>query len=295
MPEFDYGFVGLGAMGSAMAGALADTGLRVAGVDPDPSSRKRAEGWFVTAGEDLGRILEQCHTVVVSLPTEKALRAVYREIEQTPSKSGQLVIETSTVAPVRARELAAISGVSGRRHIEAGLIGLPHDARAGSLYHFVGGSDQDVAAASEFLNRTSRAYAHLGGVGSGAVAKVLNNAIGNATMLVFSEAIAVGDALGLDPEVFVNAVVEADGAGMSKVFARHAHWATGRSERQPPTPINRKDMAAYASMANVTGAVCPVLGAASRVMADMSDTDGLVQTHADRVRNSSRKTERSWS
>ncbi|WP_305985923.1 NAD(P)-dependent oxidoreductase [Roseibium sp. MMSF_3544] len=294
MAGFDYGFVGLGAMGSGMAGAMADTGLRIAGVDPDPGARSRAESWGVTTGDDLAWLLEDCHSVVMSLPSESALDTVYREIEVTPSKGDQLVVETSTVSPARARDLAAISRTSGRRHIEAGLIGLPQDARAGALYHFVGGQDRDVAAAAEFLSRTGRAYAHLGDVGSAAVAKVLNNAIGNATMLAYSEAIAVGEILGMDPAVFVTAVKVADGSGMSKVFARHAHWATGGSKRQPPTPINRKDMAAYAAMAREAGSLSPVLGAASRVLAEMSDTDGLVQTHADQVRDSARTTERSW-
>ena len=279
-----FGVVGLGAMGGGMARALVDAGRSVLGVDPDPRACEASRSFDVDIVNDVDDLLDLADMIVICLATGTALTDIYCRIGAKTAGRPQMMIETSTVSPDRARMLSTISRASGRQHVEALLVGLSEDAAAGRLYHFVGGDEADVARARPFLDATGRAYVHLGPIGSGATAKVLNNAIGNATMLAFTEAIVTGEAAGLDPDAFIRAVTEAGGAGMSVVFERHAHWAVG-AEQQPPTPINRKDMSELARMLEGQTLSYPLLSEAINVFARLPETPGLVQAHAQRLRS----------
>ena len=279
-----YGVVGLGAMGGGMAKALVDAKLSVCGVDPDPAARERARAAGVHTGLDLPELLGRSDFVVVCLATPSALNEVYDTIAGVPAVGQSMVIETSTMAPDRAQAFADISRASGRRHLEACLIGIARDAAAGRLYHFVGGQAADLDAAKGFLEATGRGHAHLGDIGSGAAAKVLNNAIGNATMLAFTEAIVAGETIGLDARAFVRAVSEAGGAGMSVVFDRHARWTTS-DEIQPPNPINQKDMLEWGRMIGDASDHFAVLAEALQRFQSLPNDQGPVGAYADALRS----------
>ncbi len=274
-----FGVIGLGAMGGGMARALIAAGYPVLGVDPDENARQSALNAGVRADCALVELLADADVIPICLPSEAALLDVYGAIADHPAPKPQTIIETSTIAPDRAKAFAEISRGSGRRHLEACLIGLPKDAAAGQLYHFVGGDPDVVTAAGAFLDATGRGFAHLGDVGCGASAKVLNNAIGNITMLAFTEAIVASQRLGLDPAAFVRSVAEASGAGMSVVFERHARWAVS-SDNQPPTPINHKDMHELGRMLGGNDIAFSMMGEATRIVGDLPGNRGLVQAYA---------------
>lgn len=284
MAQFDFGVIGLGGMGGGMAASLARAGLRVCGVDPAQNAREQAAAKGVTICTDLTTLLTSAEIVVISLAGMAAQDSVYRSMSEMPPETTQMIIETSTVAPQKAVALAEISAASGRRHLEAALIGLPQDAQAASLFQFVGGSAEDVAQAAPFLTATGRAFTHLGAVGSAATVKVLNNAIGNATMLAFTEAIVAAETLGVDPAAFVTAVTKAGGAGLSVVFERHAARALAGSAPQPPTPINRKDMEELRRMLAPHLVGFNLFEAAISIAMRLPEDPGMVRARADALR-----------
>ena len=274
-----FGMVGLGAMGGGMARSLVAAGHQVSGIDPDASACERAAAAGVQIHTELSALLSESGFVVICLTSTSALREVYQMIADTPAKRPAMIVETSTIAPDRAQSFADISRASGRRQLEACLIGIARDAEAGQLYHFVGGKAEDLENAKEFLDATGRGHAHLGDIGSGAAAKVLNNAIGNATMLAFTEAIVAGESIGLDAAKFIRAISEAAGAGKSVVFDRHAHWITSGSN-QPANPINQKDMLEWGRMVGEESSNFPMLAEALRRFRDLPKTPGSVQSYA---------------
>lgn len=276
--------VGLGAMGGGMARSLVAAGHKVSGVDPDTAACERAEAVGVQIHTELSTLLAESGFVVICLASPSALGEVYEMIANTAPERQAMVIETSTIAPDRAQTFADISRASGRRHLEACLIGLARDAEAGQLYHFLGGKAEDLKEAKDFLGATGRGYAYLGDFGAGAAAKVLNNAIGNATMLAFTEAVVAGETIGLDPVEFIRAVSEAAGAGKSVVFDRHAHWIKSDSI-QPPNPINRKDMLEWGRMVGEESGNFPILAEALRRFTDFPKTPGFIQSYAGMLRS----------
>ena len=277
-----FGIAGLGAMGGGMAEALLRAGHEVWGYDPDPEAQARARSAGVATQNTLKRVLEDVEVLVICVATLAALEETYDQLLASDAATPGLVIETSTIAPERARHWAAKVRGAGRVHVEAAMIGLPPDAAAGNLFLLVGGAEADVDRAHPYLDAASRGFVHLGDTGSGAVAKVLNNAIGGATMLVFTEAILTAKRAGLDPQAFIRAVIDANGAGNSVVFKRHAHWVTSETP-QPPTPLNVKDMAEMAVMLGALGGRSPMMEAAIASFDTLPTEVGLVQGYARRL------------
>lgn len=278
-----YGLVGMGAMGGGMAASLVRAGRAVSGYDPDERAQSQARSAGVDVRSSLAAVMEDAGTLIICLSTLSALDATYDQIISSAPARPTSIVETSTIAPERARALAERVRGTGRAYVEACMVGLPKDAAAGNLYHFVGSAPEDMDRVLPFLTATGRGYVHLGDVGSGAVAKVLNNAIGGATMLIFTEAILAAGRAGLDTGAFARAVIDANGAGNSVVFTRHAHWATG-GPPQPPTPLNTKDMGETAALLRTLGGQYPLMSGAVAEFADLPDDVGLVQGYARRLR-----------
>src|SRR5215831_5781107 len=92
------GVIGLGIMGSAMAGALINAGYRVVGSDVKAAARqrlKRAGGHSLASS---AAVVREADIVITSLPSVAALDAVVAEIAaQGKPKGKKILIETSTL------------------------------------------------------------------------------------------------------------------------------------------------------------------------------------------------------
>ena len=109
--------IGIGIMGSAMAGHLAKAGVRVNGVDVDMTARKRMARLLESVEASVSNALVGCKIAITSLPSVGALDAVVEQIiamgKQCPK--GLVVMETSTLPltnKLQARDQLAAVGVT---------------------------------------------------------------------------------------------------------------------------------------------------------------------------------------
>src|SRR5690606_32411879 len=116
----------------------------------------------------------------------------------------ELVIETSTVTPGDAQACAAICGSAGVRFVEAAIAGGTAGMAAGTNLFLVGGSDEDVELARPTIEAMAGSVQHLGPVGTGMAAKVVNNAVMHAVMVVLIEASAMAVRAGLPMQTVVD-------------------------------------------------------------------------------------------
>jgi 3-hydroxyisobutyrate dehydrogenase len=79
----------------------------------------------------------------------------------------------------------------------------------------VGGSDEAFAKAKPIIEPMAKAVIHAGGPGAGQAAKICNNLILGATMVVTCEAFVLAQKLGLDPQVFFDISSQASGQSWS--------------------------------------------------------------------------------
>lgn len=121
------GMIGLGIMGSAMAGNLLAAGFRVVGCDIVPAARKALARQGGVAVASAGAVARRADVAITSLPSVAALDAVAADLAGA-ARRGLVVVETSTL-PVEAKERAP--DARARRGDAARLPTLGH-RRAGA-------------------------------------------------------------------------------------------------------------------------------------------------------------------
>lgn len=123
----------------------------------------------------------------------------------------ELIIETSTVTPKVAQDLYALCQARGVSFVDAAIAGGVAGMAAGKTTFLVGGSEADVAKAYPILDAMSETIMPLGPVGTGMGAKVVNNAIMHALMVVLIEAGAMASKLGIPMQTLVDILHREEG------------------------------------------------------------------------------------
>lgn len=214
-PRQTIGFIGLGNMGGPMAGNVLKAGFRVVVNDLNRSAAEElvAEGavWADTPRDLAGA----SDVVLISLPGPEQIRTVFYGDDGILAGAcpGTRVVDVSTSTPECVRELAAAGAERGVTVVDAPLSGGVRGARKGTLTIMVGGEPADVAACLPILDVVGEYVVHVGPLGSGHVAKLVNNFMGISNALASMEAVALGAAAGVDPEKLLEVVDH--GTGMS--------------------------------------------------------------------------------
>jgi 3-hydroxyisobutyrate dehydrogenase len=208
------GFIGLGAMGSAMAANLARSGVAVRGFDISASCRDKARASGVEVVAAAPDALEGADLVVTMLPAGKEVLSVWSELLPRAGKE-TLFIDCSTIDIESARKMHQAALSHGLRSLEAPVSGGVAGAAAGALTFMCGGAIEAFEAAGPVLEKMGRKALHCGGPGLGQAAKLCNNMILGATMIVTCEAFVLGEKLGLSHRALFDAVSSSSGQSWS--------------------------------------------------------------------------------
>jgi 3-hydroxyisobutyrate dehydrogenase len=203
------GFIGLGNMGGPMAANLAKAGHAVTGYD---TADVAIEG--VTMAPSAAEVTKGAQVVITMLPNGRILRAVAGEVIPAMDK-GAVLLDCSTVDVDSARAVAAQALEAGLSALDAPVSGGVGGATAGTLTFMVGGDEAGFRTASELFDIMGQKAVHCGPAGNGQSAKICNNMILGATMIVTCEAFALADKLGLDRQAMFDVVSTSSGSSWS--------------------------------------------------------------------------------
>lgn len=202
-------FLGLGVMGYPMAGHLARHGHAVRVYNRNAT---RAEAWVTGHGGSAHRtpaIAAQGATVVfccvgndddlrqVCLGDEGAFRGM---------AAGSLFVDHTTTSAQVARELATIAAQNGLGFIDAPVSGGQAGAENGQLTVMIGGEEAAVKRAAPLIDCYARMLARLGAVGSGQLAKMVNQICIAGTVQGLAEALHFAARAGLDARAVVDVI-----------------------------------------------------------------------------------------
>ncbi len=194
--------IGMGQMGSGMAGRLKESGYDIVGYDVNADQRSRlSEAGFTMAGS-IREALANRNLVLTSLPDPKAVREAWLGTDGIVAHAGKgsLCIELSTIDPGTMRDVAAAAAARGIAVVDCPVSGSPNEARSGKLILIAGGDRKDVERAEPVLKILGNDWKYTGGVGTAKVVKIVNNMMSMGNVLVASEAFALGVAAGVDPD-----------------------------------------------------------------------------------------------
>lgn len=203
------GFIGLGNMGGPMSANLAKAGHTVTGFD---TAEVEIEG--VTRAASATEAARGRDVVITMLPNGAILKAVAAEIIPA-MQAGAVFLDCSTVDVESARAVAADAEAAGLLPLDAPVSGGIGGAQGGTLTFMVGGSDEAFAKAKALFDIMGQKAVHCGPSGNGQAAKICNNMILGATMIVTCEAFALADKLGLDRQAMFDVVSTSSGYSWS--------------------------------------------------------------------------------
>ena len=213
-------FIGLGHMGGGMAPNLVKAGHDVYAFDLSDEALDAAVAAGCNRSGSADEACQQVDAVVTMLPAAKHVLEVYRNHVFDSAPASALLIDCSTIDVGSARTIEQEAADRGFKMVDAPVSGGIAAAAGGTLTFMVGGSDAAFERAKPILEPMAKAVIHAGGPGAGQAAKICNNMILGATMVVTCEAFVLAQKLGLDPQVFYD--ISSKASGQSWSMTSHA-------------------------------------------------------------------------
>ena len=196
------GFIGLGNMGMPMAQNLLKAAHEVTGFDLNVDATERLAASGGSTANSIADACKVAEVVITMLPAGEQVREVYLGTGGVLAtvEPGTLLIDSSTIDVTTAREVAQAAQDKALAMVDAPVSGGVAGAEGASLTFMVGGDDAAFERARPVLETMGKTIVHAGGPGNGQAAKICNNMILGASMIVVSEAFLLAEKLGLDAQ-----------------------------------------------------------------------------------------------
>lgn len=201
------GFIGLGNVGSSLAGNLLRSGLDVTVHDLN----EQIVADFVVQGAQRAdsprEMTEQAEIIITCLPSPAASAAVMEGEDGILAAlaPGKIWLEMSTTDQTEIRRLAALVEAKGALAMDCPVSGGCHRAATGNISIFAGGTRAAFERALPLLKILGTQILHTGPLGSASVLKVMTNYLCTAQLVALAEALTTMKVVGMD----MNTVYEA--------------------------------------------------------------------------------------
>jgi 3-hydroxyisobutyrate dehydrogenase-like beta-hydroxyacid dehydrogenase len=223
------GFIGVGNMGGPMCrNIIRNTNHDVVVFDLNPAAIKGCTDLGATAGSSVTQVASTCDVVFTSLPMP-------RNVEEVALGPGGIAecatpdtvyIDLSTNAPATARRVNDGMRARGIRMLEAPVSGGVPRATDGTIVIMVGGDAAVFESQLPLLKSFSGEVVHVGAIGMGSVAKLVNNMLAFCNAAAAAEALMLGTMAGIDLRKLQQVISNA--SGNSSAFRNIAEKAFKR-------------------------------------------------------------------
>ena len=275
--EQHVALLGVGTLGSIFADRLINAGLGLSLFDLDERRLQPFSVRGARIARDIPNLVRDAGVVLVSLPNPAATNAAVLGPSGVIAacQADTLIVDTSTVDPTTAREVALQAAACHLEYVEAPLSGGDEEgsgvdaARSGSATFICGGTAEAIDRARPLLNILGRHILHVGPAGTGATAKLVSNHMAGLHNLVAAEAIAVGRAAGLELDTILAVLRHTDaqsywlfnylaprlarqdfddGFAIDLQHKDHRLFGELAAEHNAPTPLNNLALQLYEAM-----------------------------------------------
>ena len=276
VPARRVAFLGLGVMGYPMAGHLAAAGHDVAVYN---RTAAKAQRW---SGEHAGRAAatpreaaDGAEIVFACVGNDDDLRSVVLGEQGAFAglREGAVFVDHTTASADVARELAGLAQARGLGFIDAPVSGGQAGAQKGVLTVMCGGDAATFDRVRPVIAAYAQAVTLLGPVGSGQLAKMVNQIAIAGLLQGLSEAVAFGQRAGLD----MDAVLGVIGKGAAQSWQMDNRGRTmARREFDFGFAVDwmRKDLGLVLAEARRNGALLPATALVDQFYSDVQQAGG---------------------
>jgi 3-hydroxyisobutyrate dehydrogenase-like beta-hydroxyacid dehydrogenase len=201
------GFIGIGRMGGPMAGRLMDAGHSLCVFDTNPDALQPLLARGATPAKSAADVASKSEIVLVSLPTPAVVQSVMLgENGISHGNRVKTVIDLSTTGPGVAGIVA--KGLAERKvvWVDSPVSGGVAGAKGGTLAVMVSCPEKTFAEVEPILKIFGKLFYTGEKPGLAQVAKLGNNLLAAAALVVSSEAVVMGVKAGLDPKVMIDII-----------------------------------------------------------------------------------------
>lgn len=259
------GIVGCGAMGGAMIARLAEQGHKVHCFDAMPQARARAAKNGGMPCESLAELAQKCDRIILSLPRAEIVTSVMAELAPHVQQ-GAIVLDTSTSEPDTTKTLAAEA--QGYDFLDGPVSGGPAGARGGTMTMVLGGSAEAIESLQPILKDLTAKTVHVGPAGAGHAAKIANNLLCAANLVLVSEMAHLAESNGISLDSLLQGVNAGSGrSGVSEV--NFPKWVmNGAYDSGFTMGLMRKDVGLATKLAAAGGLNLPATSAIAAIWED---------------------------
>lgn len=261
------GFIGVGAMGGALAARMVERGIPVLAYDRNPDVLARVAERGVAVAASNQDILDQCEIVFACLPSVEVCKAVALGAGGVvEGRKVKIYIETSTFGAAAAAEIEQGLAAKGITLIDAPVVGGLMALEAGTLGVLVSGPQAAFEQAKPALEAFAGKLFYLGEkAGSAQVGKVMSNAVSYACLLATCEALAMGMKGGISLDDAIGIINQGSGSNFFSQIVAPNYLAKGRFSGTGTMEIGVKDVKLFLEEAHGLQAGTPVAEAVSAI------------------------------
>jgi len=255
------GFVGLGIMGRGMAANLLKAGFSVRVWNRTPARMEALVAAGAQAGSSPADVAAHSDITLICVSDTPDVEAVLLGADGViqGAKSGDLVIDCSTISPQATQEMGAKLAEKGVHMLDAPVSGGSEGAAKGALSIMVGGEADQFQRALPVFQAMGKAITHVGAAGAGQTVKLVNQILVVGNALAMCEALLFAQAGGVDLQKTFDAISQ--GAAGSWMFSNRAPQIMRRDWRPGFTvDLQQKDLRLVLDAADTLGA--PVVNTA---------------------------------
>jgi 4-hydroxybutyrate dehydrogenase/sulfolactaldehyde 3-reductase len=193
-------FIGLGIMGAPMAKNIIREGFDVAVCDIQQNVVDGFKGVVSAGSTNPCEAADQRNVIMMILPNSDVVDAVLFDkggVLETCAPNS-LIVDMSTGSYPKLMETAKRVANRGHRFVDAPVGRTPREAITGNLLVMAGGEADDVAALDGVFNAVGDTILHVGPVGCGLKAKLVNNYMAMVNNALTGETLSLAKAAGLD-------------------------------------------------------------------------------------------------
>ncbi len=260
------GFIGLGIMGTPMAGHL-----RAAGHELFVTTRSKLPQALLDAGatacasaREVARAADVIFTMVPDTPDVEAVLFGDNGVASGLS-AGKTVVDMSSISPIATKTFAQKITALGCEYLDAPVSGGEVGAKAASLTIMVGGTEAGFAQVLPLLQLMGKNITHVGGHGDGQTTKVANQIIVALNIAAVGEALVFASKAGADPAKVRQALM--GGFASSRILEVHGERMIKRTFNPGfRIALHQKDLNLALQGAKSLGVSLPQTAGAAQLM-----------------------------
>jgi 3-hydroxyisobutyrate dehydrogenase-like beta-hydroxyacid dehydrogenase len=254
------GFVGTGAMGSALMSRLKLANVQATAFDIAPAAMEaaRKEGAQTATS---AKAVAQASTIV-----DVVVRTDQEVLDCTMGKDGilegaapgTLVLLHSTIRPTTTKKIAQAAAETRVYVIDACMTAGPSAVRQGERTFLVGGQKALFDRAKPHLMNMAKDAVHMGPLGCGNVTKLFKNMVTASEALIVYEALQIGKAAGIDYKAALDLMQKTKSQHVLDRWDMRFDITGGDLKFNAGTNLYDKDLPLAAEVGKALGATIPV-------------------------------------